>query len=125
MAATFNQCTFVGRIGKDPELNVTSDGTPVTKFSLAVDQPGKGKETMWLSVTAWRQLAEIIEKYGTKGRLVLVQGQLQMDTYKDKEGQNRQAVKVIANAFQLLDSKPKENGNGGTASDDDDPFNPF
>ncbi len=55
--ATFNQVTFIGRLGKDPELNVTSEGTPYTRFSLAVDQ-GKDTPAMWLNVVCWKELAD-------------------------------------------------------------------
>lgn len=55
--APFNQVTFIGRLGKDPELNVTSEGTPYTRFSLAVDQ-GKDTPPMWLNVVCWKELAE-------------------------------------------------------------------
>ena len=71
--ATFNQCQFIGRLGKDPVLEVTPNGKPHTKFSLAVDQ-GKDQPTMWLNVTCWDKLAETVEKYAHKGMQVFVQG---------------------------------------------------
>jgi single-strand DNA-binding protein len=128
MAASLNQCTFIGRLGKDPDFNVTSSGKPVAKFSLAIDQyKGKGqdKETLWLNIVAWDTLAEIVEKYAEKGRLALVQGRLDVSAYTDKEGIKRQSLQIIANLVQLLDSKP-QNGEakapGAASSGDDDPF---
>src|SRR5258708_36258556 len=79
--ATLNQCSFIGHLGKDPELSVTNEGKPVTKFSLAVDQ-GKDQQPMWLNITCWDKLAEIVEKYARKGSLVFVQGRLVLRTYR-------------------------------------------
>lgn len=105
--ATFNQCQFIGRIGKDdPKLTVTSSGKPMTKFSLAIDQ-GKD-ETMWLQVTAWDKLAEFVERYVRKGMQVFVQGKLQQSTYKDKHGVSRTSVEVIASNVQLLEKRTDE-----------------
>ena len=120
--ASFNQVQFIGRLGKDPDLQVTSNGKPFTKFSLAVDQ-GKDKEAMWLNVTTWDTLAEIVEKYALKGMQVFVQGKLQKRSYTDKSGINREAIDIVANVVQLLDKKP--NGNTPpTAADPDDAFMP-
>ena len=110
--ATFNQCTFIGRLGKDPELNVTGEGKPIAKFSLAVDQ-GKGQPPMWLNITAWDKLAETVTTYAHKGMQVLVQGRLVIRPYKDKIGVDRQAVDIIASTVQLLEKRhdmPVETG---------------
>ena len=106
--ATLNQCSFIGRLGKDPdELKVTSEGKPYIQFSLAVDQ-GK-TDTMWLNVTAWEKTAEVVEKSARKGTLVFVQGKLQMKKYKDKTTQaERLSVEISASNIQLLEKKPKE-----------------
>jgi single-strand DNA-binding protein len=102
--ATLNQCSFIGHLGKDPELNVTSDGKPYTKFSIAVDQ-GKDKKPMWLNITTWDKLAERMEQYLYKGAQVFVQGQLQISIFTDKKGTERQAVDIRASNVQLLDKK--------------------
>jgi single-strand DNA-binding protein len=105
--ATLNHCSFIGRLGKDPEqLKVTSDGKPYIQFSLAVDQ-GKD-QTMWLSVTAWEKQAEIVEKYARKGTSVFVQGRLQIQKYKDKTQTERTSVEISATNVQILEKKPKE-----------------
>lgn len=105
--ATLNQCSFIGRLGKDPEFSVTSGKQPICKFSLAVDQ-GKGKKAMWLTVTCWDKLAETVEKYAVKGTAVFVQGKLQISTYKDKGGgADRIAVEINATIVQLLERRPK------------------
>ena len=100
--ATLNQCSFIGHLGKDPELTVTSDGKPITKFSLAVDQ-GKD-ETMWLNVTTWDKLAEFVEKFARSGMQVFVQGKLKKSKYK-KDGVQHETVEVIATNVQLLEKK--------------------
>ena len=108
--ATLNQCSFIGRLGKDPEqLKVTGDGKAYVQFSLAVDQ-GKN-QTMWLQVTAWEKQAEAVEKYAHKGTSVFVQGKLQMKKYKDKTTQDdRLSVEISASNVQILEKKPKEEG---------------
>jgi single-strand DNA-binding protein len=122
--AAFNQCTFIGRLGKDPDFSVTTAGTPLAKFSLAVDQyKGKAqeKETLWLNIVAWDRLAELVEKYTEKGRLVMVQGRLDINAYTDKEGVKRQGVQIVASSVQLLDSKSTSPG-GKPTSEEYDPF---
>ena len=106
--ATLNQCSFIGRLGKDPDRQVTSTDKPVTKFSLAVDQ-GKD-QTMWLNITTWDKLAETVEKYARKGTLVFVQGKLQLRRYKEKQHNNieRISVEIIATTVQLLEKRKAE-----------------
>src|SRR5881392_2434434 len=107
---TLNQCSFIGRLGKDPEqLKVTGEGKPYIQFSLAVDQ-GKN-ETMWLNVTAWDRQAEAVEKHAAKGALVFVQGKLQMKKYKYKTQAERLSVEISASTVQILEKKPKEGDN--------------
>jgi len=106
--ATFNQCQFIGRLGKDPELEVTLNGKPYTKFSLAVDQGSD--QTMWLNVATWEKLAETVEKYARKVMLVFVQGKLQLRPYKDKQHLDRISVEIVATVVQLLEKRPKDEG---------------
>jgi single-strand DNA-binding protein len=128
-----NKIMLIGNLGKDPELNVTSEGTPVTKFSLAVSRKTSTgeKETEWFNIVAWRQLAEICERYLHKGSKVYIEGRLTQRKYTDREGVQRTAVDVIANDMQMLDSKPASSGTeaysaASTAStgDNNDPFLP-
>src|SRR6266571_5544555 len=106
-----NKIMLIGNLGKDPELNVTSDGTPVTKFSLAVNRSyktnsgEKKEETEWFNIVAWRQLAEVTERYLHKGSKVYVEGRLTQRKYTDRDGVQRTAVEVHANDVQFLDSK--------------------
>src|SRR5205085_4954909 len=100
--ATFNQCQFIGRLGKDPEMNYTPNAKPVTKFSLAVDQ-GKGQETLWLNIVCWNELAERMNEYLSKGQLVFVQGRLVMRSYLDKTQVKRVAIDIVASTVQMLE----------------------
>ena len=128
-----NKIMLIGNLGRDPELSVTPDGTPVTKFSLAVSRSYKSsageqvKETEWFNIVAWRQLAEICEKYLHKGSKVYIEGRINQRKYTDKEGMQRTAVDVIANDMRMLDSKPASSGSGSYgagSSDSGDPFLP-
>jgi single-strand DNA-binding protein len=125
-----NKIMLIGNLGRDPELNVTSDGTPVTKFSLAVSRKTSTgeKETEWFNIVAWRQLAEICERYLHKGSKVYIEGRLTQRKYTDREGTQRTAVDVIANDMQMLDPKPASGGSESYAaagvSDNNDPFLP-
>jgi single-strand DNA-binding protein len=107
-----NKIMLIGNLGKDPDLQVTADGTPVTKFSLAVNrstktQSGeKREETEWFNIVAWRQLAEICERYLHTGSKVYIEGRLSQRKYTDKQGIQRTAVEVIATDMQMLASKP-------------------
>jgi len=117
-----NKIMLIGNLGKDPEFNVTSGGTPVAKFSLAVSRNTKTrngervKETDWFNIVAWRQLAEICEKYLHRGSKVYIEGRLSQRKYTDKEGVQRTAIEVIANDMQMLDSKEASGGSSNYAA---------
>src|SRR5438477_3832789 len=122
-----NKIMLIGNLGRDPELNVTSDGTPVTRFSLAVSRNyktssgEKREETEWFNIVAWRQLAEICEKYLRKGSKVYIEGRLAQRKYTDKNGIERIAVEVIASDMEMLSPKPAVESN----LEDRDPFTDF
>src|SRR6266550_6370973 len=131
-----NKIMLIGNLGRDPELQVTSDGTPFTRFSIAVNRntkTSKGEkreETEWFNVVAWRQLAEICERYLHKGSKVYIEGRLTQRKYTDREGVQRTSVEVIANDMQMLDSKAASTSSGSesfsavSAGDSNDPFLP-
>src|SRR5437763_16942921 len=104
--ATFNQCQFIGRLGKDPEMNYTPSGKAVTKFSLAVDQ-GKDQKPLWLNIVCWNELAERMNEYLSKGQLVFVQGRLVMRPYQDKNQVERVAIEIVASTVQMLEKGKK------------------
>lgn len=107
-----NKILLIGNLGKDPDLQVTSDGIPVTRFSLAVNHTyktpsgEKKEETEWFNIVAWRQLAELTERYLHKGSKVYVEGRLKQRKYTDKQGIQRTAVEVETTGVEFLD-RPK------------------
>lgn len=95
--------TLIGRLGSDPELKFTNAGKGVASFSMVTNRNYKDdsgqwqeKETTWYRVTAWDAMAENVCESLTKGDSVIVVGRLFMDTYKDREGNERQSLKVEA-----------------------------
>ena len=108
-----NKIILMGRLTRDPELRRTQSGTAVTSFSLAVDRDFKAqsgeKETDFIDVVAWRNTAEFVSKYFTKGRMAVVEGRLQIRDWTDKDGGKRRTAEVIAENVYFGDSK-KEPG---------------
>ncbi len=101
-----NKAFLIGRLVRDPETRMTSSGITVTRFTIAVDRTYKNengeKTTDFLRVVAWRRLAEICAQYLKKGKLVAVEGRLQLSFY-EKDGQRRQSAEVMADNVQMLD----------------------
>src|SRR6266849_3115904 len=98
---TLNQCSFIGRLGKDPEMSYTPNAKAVTKFSLAVDQ-GKGQDTLWLNIVGGNELAERMNEYLSKGQLVFVQGRLVQRSYTHTNQVPRVATEIVASTLQML-----------------------
>lgn len=106
---------LIGRLTRDPELRYTPNGQPVANFSLAVDRKmSKNDETDFIPVVAWRRLAEICNEFLHKGKLVSIEGRLQVREYEDKEGRRQRAFEVVAEDMQMLSSKSE--GAGGHSS---------
>lgn len=100
------QITLIGNVGRDPELTVTPDGTPVTKFTLAVNRKSKsGEETHWYNCIAWRGLAETIEKYVVKGSTLFIQGDFNPRHYTTKEGKSGMSLDVTVEKFAFAGGK--------------------
>ncbi len=105
-----NHITIMGRLTRDPELRRTGSGTAVASFSVAVDRDfGKNengeKETDFIDCVAWRNTAEFISKYASKGRMVVVSGRLQIRSWTDKDGNKRKTAEVVADNCYFGDSK--------------------
>ena len=113
-----NHITLMGRLTRDPELRRTGTGVAVASFSIAVDRDfggrdGGEKKTDFIDCVAWRQTGEFISKYFTKGRMIVVEGRLEMRDWTDKDGNKRRNAEVIvANAY-FGDSK--RDGDAGNA----------
>ncbi|MBE6898894.1 MAG: single-stranded DNA-binding protein [Ruminococcaceae bacterium] len=104
-----NRVILMGRLTADPELKQTPNGISVTSFSLAVDRNftsrGAERQTDFINCVAWRQTAEFISRYFAKGRMMAVEGSLQVRNYVDKNENKRQAVEVVVDQAYFADSK--------------------
>ena len=102
----------MGRLTRDPELRRTGSGTAVTSFSLACDRDFKSrsgdKETDFIEVVAWKNTAEFVSKYFSKGRMAVVEGRLQTRDWTDREGGKRVATEIVADNVYFADSKRSE-----------------
>lgn len=105
----FNLVVLTGRLTADPELKYTPNNIPVTTFSIAVSRRYKaGEETQadFINIVAWRQTAEFVTKYFSKGSMIGIEGSIQTRKYVDKDtGKNRTAFEVVANNVQFVESK--------------------
>ena len=118
-----NHIVIMGRLTRDPELRRTGSGLPVASFSVAVDRDfGKNengeKETDFIDCVAWRNTAEYVSKYFTKGRMIVVSGRLQIRSWTDKDGNKRRTAEVVADNVYFGESKRNSEGNssyGGNA----------
>jgi single-strand DNA-binding protein len=132
-----NKAMLIGRLGKDPEVRYTPDGTMVTNFNLATDEQWKDKngekvqKTEWHRIVAFGKLAEICGNYLVKGKLIFVEGRIQTRSWEDKDGVKRFTTEIIASNMQMLDSKAQgkaddssseassvSSNNAGTPTDD-------
>ena len=107
-----NKIIIMGRLTRDPELRRTGSGTAVTSFSLACDRDFKSqsgdKETDFIEVVAWKNTAEFVSKYFSKGRMAVVEGRLQIRDWTDKSGNKRTTAEVVADNVYFADSKRSE-----------------
>lgn len=116
-----NRVVLIGRLTRDPELKEVGQGISVANFALAVERDYKNqageKEVDFIDVQVWRKLAEVVANNLQKGRLVAVEGRLQVRSY-EKDGQKRRVSEVVAERVQFLDW-PKEQGEnfGGFGSE--------
>ena len=132
-----NKATLIGRLGKDPEVRYTPDGTMITNFNLATDEQWKDKngekvqKTEWHRIVTFGKLAEICGNYLVKGKLIFIEGRIQTRSWEDKDGVKRYTTEIIASNMQMLDSKgqnktdesnsdsaPVSSNNGCTPVDD-------
>lgn len=122
--ASFNKVILVGNLTRDPQVKYTTGGTAVTEIGLAVNRRWLDKqsnqwkdETTFVDVTLWGRTAEIAGEYLAKGRPVLIEGRLQLDTWDDREsGQKRSKLRVVGENMTMLGGKgdgPSGGGGGG------------
>lgn len=104
-----NRAILMGRLTADPEHKQTTSGISVTSFSIAVDRNFSSKDgtkaTDFINIVAWRQTADFICKYFSKGRMIAIEGSIQTRNYEDKQGNKRTAFEVVADQAYFADSK--------------------
>lgn len=116
-----NKVILIGRLTQDPEMRHTQSGIAMTRFTLAVDRPYTNqqgeREADFIDIVTWRKLAEICANNLGKGRLVAVDGRLQVRSYDDRQGVRRKAAEIVANEVKFLDW-PRDSGRAGSAPAD-------
>lgn len=125
--ASFNKVILLGNLTRDPEVKYTPNGTCVAEIGLAVNRTwfdkqsnSKKEEVTFCDVTLWSRDAEVAGEYLAKGRPVLIEGRLQLDTWDDKQtGQKRSKLRVVGERMQLLGGRGE--GGGQQKSEDDPP----
>lgn len=109
-----NIIAIMGRLSRDPELRQTTTGKNVASFTIACSRGRKdanGKDLVdWIPVVAWEHTAEFVCKYFEKGSLIAIDGRLQSRTYKDRDGNNRTAIEIVANNANFAGSKRTDGG---------------
>ena len=123
-----NKAILIGRLTADPNLRYTQSGNAVANFTLAVDRSftnqGGEKETDFIDIVTWRKLAEIVANNLEKGRLVAVEGRLQIRSYEDRNGVRRKAAEIVADQVKFLDYRRQDEPQSEPAEPefDDIPF---
>jgi single-strand DNA-binding protein len=112
--ASLNKVFLMGNLTRDPELRYTPQGTAVVNLGLAVnrffkDKSGQNqKDTCFINVIVWGQMAEVCNQYLAKGRQIMIEGRLQSRSWKDNEGKNRTTIEVRADNVQFMQPRAKE-----------------
>ena len=127
-----NKVILMGRLTRDPEMRHTNSGTPVTTFSIAIDNGyGDNKRTDFVNCLAWNKTAEFVTKYFTKGKMIIVIGRITTRSWETQDGKRAYATEVVANEVNFGESKtsPQLNTPQTAAQppmqDDDDDFTPL
>ena len=109
-----NKAILMGRLTRDPELRYTQSNVPVATFTVAIDRRFKNqngeREADFITCVAWRQQAEFVSKWFTKGRMIAVVGSIQTRRYVDKDGNNRTATEVVADEISFCGDRQNEGG---------------
>lgn len=110
-----NCAVIMGRLTATPELRTTGTGISVTSFTVAVDRAyakqGEERQTDFINVVAWRNTADFVTRFFTKGQMIAVQGSIQTRNYEDKNGNKRTAVEIVADSVSFCGSKSESGGN--------------
>lgn len=111
-----NKAILMGRLVRDPEMRHTQSNTPVTSFTLAIDRSRSGqngeRQTDFIDIVAWRNTAEFVAKWFTKGSMCIVTGSIQSRNWEDKNGNKRVSVEVVADEVSFGETKKAREANG-------------
>lgn len=130
----YNNCTFIGNLGKDPEVRASKGGASFTTFSVGVNKPGdKDAKTLWVNVTAFGKTGEFVAQYMKKGNQVLVEGPIELQEFEGSDGKSRTTLKQVANKVVSLSKREGTTEHSASApasqaapkasvADDDIPF---
>ncbi|MQG21522.1 MAG: single-stranded DNA-binding protein [SAR202 cluster bacterium] len=117
--AGLNKIILIGRLGNDPEMRYTPNGSAVSSFSMAVSRSynvadgERREETEWFRVTAWNRTAEAVNQFLSKGREVYVEGRLSTSEWQDREGKQRFTLEVNAQTVQFLGGRDEAQSDRG------------
>ena len=113
---SYNRVVLIGRLTRDPELRYTAGGLAITKFSVAVDRRFKNQQgervTDFFDCSAFRQTAEFVQNYVGKGRLVCVDGRIEINQTTGQDGQKRYFTNIVCDTVETLDSA-RDGAEGG------------
>ena len=112
--ASFNKAILIGNLVADPELKMTQSGVPVTSFTIAIQRrfakESDAEKADFINIVAWRQTAEFVTKYFTKGRPILVEGSIQTRSYTAQDGSKRYVTEIVADNCGFVDSRASSEG---------------
>ncbi len=115
----YNRVILMGRVVADPELRQTQSGISMCRVRIAVDRgyakQGEERQSDFFDITCWRQQAEFVSRYFTKGRMIHVEGRIQNDNYTDQNGQKHYRTSIVADNISFCGDKRADNGGGYTS----------
>ena len=114
-----NKVILMGRLVADPELRTTPNNVSVCSFRIAVDRDykkGDQRETDFIDIVAWRAAADFVANYFAKGRMIVVDGRLQIRPWTDRDGKKRYATEIVADNTYFGDSRPDQGGENASGS---------
>lgn len=119
-----NKVILMGRLTRDPEMRHTNSGTPVTTFSIAIDNGyGDNKRTDFVNCLAWNKTAEFVTKYFAKGKMIVIaDGQIRTRSWETQDGKRAYATEVVANEVSFGETKSSQQAATQQPIQDDDDF---
>lgn len=124
-----NHIVVMGRFTRDPEIRYTQSQIPVVSFTVAVDRDFSGrdggeKQTDFIDCVAWRNTAEFVQKYFTKGSMAVVSGRLQLRDWTDREGNKRRSAEIVVDNIYFGESK-RSREEGGSYAPKSNAYDPY